>query len=117
MKFHPGIKPAVWGAVVGAIAISIVGFSWLGWTLGSTAERMAETRAEAATVAALAPVCVARFEAEADVAAKLAEFKKVSTSWNQRSFIEKGGWATMPGNTTPNSAVAEACAEKLGKAA
>jgi hypothetical protein len=117
MKFQPGIKPAVWGAVVGAIAISIVGFSWLGWTLGSTAERMAETRAEAATVAALAPVCVARFEAEADVAAKLAEFKKVSTSWNQRSFIEKGGWATMPGNTTPNSAVAEACAEKLGKAA
>jgi hypothetical protein len=117
MKFHPGIKPAVWGAVVGAIAISIVGFSWLGWTLGSTAERMAETRAEAATVAALTPVCVARFEAQADLAAKLAEFKKVSTSWNQRTFIEKGGWATMPGSTTPNSAVAEACAEKLGKAA
>jgi hypothetical protein len=117
MKFHPGIKPAVWGAVVGAIAMSIVGFSWLGWTLGSTAERMAESRAAAATVAALAPVCVARFEAQADVASKLAEFKKVSTSWNQRSFIEKGGWATMPGSTTPNTAVAEACAEKLGKAA
>ena len=115
MNFHPGIKPAIWGAAAGAIGMAIVGFSWLGWTLGSTAEKMADARAEAATVVALTPVCVAMFEAQSDVKAKLAEFKKVSTSWDQRSFIEKGGWATLPGSDTPNSAVADKCAEKLGK--
>ena len=114
MKIHPGIKPAVWGAVGGAIIISIVGFSTLGWTLGSTAEQMANDRAEVAVVAALAPVCVAKFQAQSDAPAKLVEFKKVSSSWDQSSFIEKGGWATMPGSDKPNSAVARACAEKLG---
>jgi hypothetical protein len=115
MDIHPAIKPAVFGAAAGAVAMTVVGFSYLGWTLGSTAEKMAETRAEAATVLALTPVCVARFEAQADVKTKLAEFRKVTASWDQRTFIEKGGWATLPGSDTPNSAVADACAEKLGK--
>ena len=113
MKIHPGMKPAVWGAVAGAVAFAVVGFSSLGWTLGSTAEKMATQRAETAVVAALAPICVERFQQQTDAAAKLVAFNKVS-SWNQRSVIEKGGWATMPGSDTPNSAVATACAEKLG---
>lgn len=116
MKIHPGIKPAVWGAAIGAIGIFIVGFSSLGWTFSGTAEQMANRRAEVAVVAALTPICVAKFEAQADAATKLAAFKKVS-SWDQRSFIEKGGWATMPGSNKPNSAVADACAEKLGSSA
>jgi len=61
-------------------------------------------------------VCVTRFEAQADAATKLTELKKISSSWDQRSFIEKGGWATTPGSAAPNSDVASACAEKLGKA-
>jgi hypothetical protein len=113
MKIHPGVKPAVWGAVVGAVAFAIVGFSSLGWTLGSTAEKMATQRAETAVVAVLAPICVEKFQHQADASAKLVEFNKVS-SWNRRSVIEKGGWATMPGTDKPNSAVASACAEKLG---
>jgi hypothetical protein len=115
MNIHPGIKPGLWGAVIGAIAMTIVGFSWLGWTLGSTAEQMASTRAEAATVAALAPVCAARFQAQADAVTKMTEFKKIPTSWDQESFIEKGGWATAAGSDKPNSAVAGACAAILGK--
>jgi hypothetical protein len=114
MKIHPGVKPAVWGAVAGAIALAVVGFSQLGWTLGSTAEKMANQRAETAVVAALAPICVEKFQHQADAPAKLVEFNKVSSTWNRRSVIEKGGWATMPGSDTPNSAVATACAEKLG---
>jgi hypothetical protein len=116
MNAHPAIKPAVWGAVGGAIIISIVGFSALGWTLGSTADRMASDRANAAVVDALTPVCVAGFEGQPDAAAKLMEFKKISTSWDQSSFIEKGGWATIPGSKTPNSDVARACAQKLVEA-
>jgi hypothetical protein len=117
MMSHPAIKPAIWGAVVGVIGIMIAGFWGFGWMLGSTAERMAKDQSEAAVVVALTPVCVARFEAQADVAAKLADLKKVTQSWDRNSFIEKGGWATAPGSETPNSDVARACAEKLGKAA
>jgi hypothetical protein len=113
MKVHHGVKPAVWGAVVGAVAFTIVGFSSLGWTLGSTAEKMATQRAETAVVAALTPICVEKFQQQTDAAAKLVAFNKVS-SWDRRALIEKGGWATMPGSNAPNSAVASACAEKLG---
>jgi hypothetical protein len=113
MKKYPSLKPGIWGAVIGAAAISVVGFSTFGWTLGSTAERMATERAQTAVVGVLAPICVEKFQHQADAPGKLIEFNKVS-SWNRRSVIEKGGWATMPGTDTPNSAVATACAERLG---
>jgi hypothetical protein len=114
MKVHPSLKPGIWGAVVGAAAISVIGFSSFGWTLGSTADRMAKERAQTAVVGVLAPICVEKFQHQADAATKLIEFKKVSSSWDRRSLIEKGGWATMPGSDAPNSAVATACAERLG---
>lgn len=113
MKKYPSLKPGIWGAVIGAVAISVVGFSSFGWTLGSTAERMAKERAQTAVVDVLAPICVEKFQHQADAATKLIEFKKVS-SWDRRSFIEKGGWATMSGTDAPNSAVVTACAERLG---
>ena len=96
--------------------MTIVGLWVLGWTLGSSAERIARDRADIAVVDALTPVCVAKFEAQADAAARLTELKKISASWDQQSFIEKGGWATPPGSAAPNSDVATACAEELGKA-
>ena len=114
MKKYPSLKPGIWGAVIGAVAISVVGFSSLGWTLGSTAERMAKERAQTAVVEVLSPICVEKFRHQADAAAKLVEFAKVSGSWDRRAIIEKGGWATVPGNEAPNPAVVTACAEQLG---
>ena len=114
MRKYPSLKPAVWGAVAGAVAISVIGFSQLGWTLGSTADRMANERAQTAVVAVLAPICVEKFQHQADASAKLAEFTKAA-SWNQRSIIEKGGWATIAGSDVANSAVVTACAEKLAR--
>jgi len=114
MKAHPSLKPALWGAVAGAVAISVIGFSAMGWTLGSTAERMAADRAESAVVSVLAPICVEKFQQQANSAAKLIEFKKAA-SWDQRALIEKGGWATTPGTEKMNSAVASACVDKLGR--
>ena len=114
MKAHPSLKPALWGAAAGAVAISVIGFSSMGWTLGSTADRMAADRAESAVVSVLAPICVEKFQQQANSAAKLIEFKKAA-SWDQRALIEKGGWATPPGTETMNSAVANACAEKIGR--
>jgi hypothetical protein len=114
MRVPQWVKPAVWGAVVGAVGIMIIGFSWWGWTLGSTAEGMAKERAEAAVTAVLTPICVASFLGQPDAAMKLAEFQKTS-SWQQSQFIEKGGWATVAGSKTPNSPVARACADQLTK--
>lgn len=111
----PWFKPAAWGVVIGAVGSMIIGFSWLGWTLGSTAERMAVERANSAVVAALTPSCVATFMQQPNAAVKLAEFQKID-SWRQREFIENGGWATPRGGKTPNSGVANACAEELAKA-
>ena len=115
MRFKaPWLKPGIWGAVVGSVATMIVGFSWLGWVLGSTAERMAHERTNAAVVGALTPGCVARFLAQPDAAGKLKELQTID-SWKQREFVEAGGWATPRGATTPNSALATSCTEQLLK--
>jgi len=114
MKAHSSLKPALWGGIAGAVAISVIGFSSMGWTLGSTAERIAADRAESAVVSVLAPICVEKFQQQVNSAAKLIEFKKAA-SWDQRALIEKGGWATTPGTEKMNSAVASACVDKLGR--
>jgi hypothetical protein len=109
------VKPALWGAAAGAIALAIVGFNWGGWVTGGTAETLAKNSAATAVVAALAPICVEKFRQAADATANLAEMKKATYAWDQSKFVEKGGWATMPGSAEPNSAVAKACAESLGR--
>jgi hypothetical protein len=111
----PWLKPAVWGAIIGGVVTMIVGFSWMGWVLGGTADRLALERANAAVVAALTPTCVAKFMQQPNAAVKLKELRMVD-SWKQREFVEAGGWATASGDTSPNSAVANACAEQLAKA-
>ena len=112
MQISPDIKPLCWGAVGGAIALAVVGFSYGGWVTGGSADQMAQQRADAAVVAALAPICADRFRQQADLPGRLAALKTVNP-WQQGSVIEKGGWATMPGNAAPNPAVARACAEML----
>ena len=112
----PWLKPAVWGVICGAVATMIVGFSWMGWVLGSTAERVAVERATSAVVVALTPSCVASFLRQPDGAAKLAAFQKIDSSWEQRQSIEKGGWATPDGAKEPHSSLATSCAEALVKA-
>lgn len=115
MKFPSETKPALFGAVGGAIVLAIYGFTWGGWVGPATAEAGAKQRAETAVVAALVPVCVARFNGAADVAVQTAALKKAS-SWEQGAYVEKGGWANMPGGTTVNTDLARACAEALTKA-
>jgi hypothetical protein len=110
----PWLKPAVWGAILGAVITMIVGFSWMGWVSGGTAERMALERANTAVVVALTPSCVSRFMRQADAAAKLKELQTID-SWKQSEFVEAGGWATPTGAKTPNSDVARMCAEQLLK--
>jgi len=100
------------GAFAGFLATVVIGFSWGGWTLGSTAKEMAGKNASAAVVAVLAPICAEKFRQGAEATANLAELKKVN-SWMQDSYIEKGGWATFPGMTSPDRGVAQACVTLL----
>jgi len=103
----------VQGITIGAVATMLVGFSFGGWVTGGTARKTAERDAKYATIAALAPICVDKFENNADAAMNLSTLKKISL-WQQASFIEKGGWATMPGASEADMGVAQACAELLG---
>ena len=44
MQVPVWIKPVVWGGVFGAMGIMIVGFSWMGWTLGHTDQETRDGR-------------------------------------------------------------------------
>ncbi|MEO8487923.1 MAG: hypothetical protein ABI585_16470 [Betaproteobacteria bacterium] len=114
MKIPVATSPALWGAAGGAIALAIVGFTWGGWVTGAKAETTATQRVNTAVIAALAPVCAERFQRNAKVASNLAALK-AADSWTQGDYVEKGGWATLPGSTPPDrvSAVANACAVLL----
>ncbi len=106
------IKTALWGAIGGAIVLAIVGFAWGGWVLGGTAQNMAEELAQRAVVARLAPICVEQFNQDSEKDQKLKKLKEAS-SWERDDYVEKQGWATMPGEKDPDSKVAEKCAELL----
>jgi hypothetical protein len=95
------------GAVAGAIATMFVGFYWGGWSLGSTADKMAKERSELAVIAALAPVCADKFRALPDAEAKQVALSKVD-SWKRRDEFPKE-FVTLPGGSYPNSALADAC--------
>ncbi len=107
------IKPGIFGAVIGAVALAIVGFTSLGWVGASTAESMAVERADAAVVKALVPVCVARAQMDPETGPLLQELVGVTSKWTRKSFVEKAGWAKMPGSETSNSNLADACAQAL----
>ena len=113
MDIHQNLKPALLGAAAGAVALAILGFSWGGWMTAGGAEASAKQSANAAVVAVLAPICVDQFQRTADASVKQAELLKVS-GWQQGAFVEKAGWATMPGSTAPDTAVAKACAGLIG---
>ena len=41
MKIPNWLKPGIYGAVVGALVLTTVGFAWGGWVTGATAQKMA----------------------------------------------------------------------------
>lgn len=112
MKNPEWLKPGLYGGAIGAIVVAIVGFSWGGWVTASTAESMASDRAKLEVVAALLPICVAQSAADPDSGARLSELKE-TRNYQRAEILMKTGWATMPGSTDPDRALANACAEKL----
>jgi hypothetical protein len=78
---------------------------------------MAQQRADKAVVAALAPICVDKFRLAKNADDNLGKLNAINYSWEKGTYVSAGGWATLPGNSEPNSAVAQACAEMLSTAA
>ena len=89
----------------------IVGFNWGGWTLGSTADKMAKDQADLAVVTALAPVCADKFRSLPDAAAKTVALSKVDT-WKRTEAFPKE-LVTLPGETSPSDALVDACSALL----
>jgi hypothetical protein len=106
------LRRLVQGVIAGGILTAFIGFSWGGWVTDSTAKQLAVKDTSDALVAVLAPMCAAKFRNASDAALNMSELKKVS-SWQQDSYIQKGGWATFPGMLSPDLAIAQACVKLL----
>ena len=95
------------GAVAGAAATIFVGFFWGGWSLASTADKMAKDRSDLAVVTALAPVCADKFRALPDADTRKATLSKVE-SWKRRDEFPKE-LVTLPGESHPSQPLVDAC--------
>jgi hypothetical protein len=105
MNVPASVKPAIWGAIGGAVAAMIIGFAWGGWVTGGTAGKMATASAETAVVQAFTPLCVARAEEQPDQLVLL----KAESRWNRNNFVIKAGWVANVSEKY-RTAVAGACA-------
>ena len=109
------IKPFAWGMVVGAVVLLIVTFS-AGWVVTSgSAKAEANVMVTDAVMNRLAPIAVAQFMQDPNKEELLKEMKKLD-SWgenNRSNYVQKQGWATMPGEKEPDEQVADEAARRL----
>jgi hypothetical protein len=110
---YPWLKPASWGALAGIVGITVLGFWQFGWVLGSKADQMAQDRANIAVAEALAPVCATKFYAQPGAPAKLGDLKKLTSDYEQRNFVEKGGWAAAADSVAPTYQLVSECTKKI----
>lgn len=106
------LKPGIYGAVIGAVFVGIVGFTWGGWVTGGSANKMAMAMAHDDVIAALVPVCVGMSRSDADRAMKIAAIQEAS-NYQRRGALMETGWATVPGSEEPNRDLAQACVAAL----
>lgn len=111
--YRPTKTLVFWACVVSIAATMIVGFSWGGWVTGGTSRATAATAGDVGRGELASAICVQRFNAASDAAAKRVEFKALADSYRKRQFVEAGGWATMPGQTTPDRLGVEGCVTAL----
>ena len=111
-KARPTKQTLFWfclGSIVGAL---IIGFGFGGWVTGGTARDMAVESGEDAVADRLAPICLYQFNQDPEKDQKLAELKELS-SRQRNEYVAEQGWATIPGEKEPDSAVARVCARQL----
>ncbi len=112
MTMPEWLKPGLYGVAIGAIALSIVGFSWGGWMTSGTANKAAAMLAQEETTAALVPTCLALSQADPNREARLTAIRGVA-DYNRSNAIMEAGWATAPGMDAPDRNLAKACEAAL----
>ncbi|MBB5515386.1 hypothetical protein FHS89_001398 [Rubricella aquisinus] len=108
MTFPEWTKPGLYGALIGAVAATILGFTWGGWTTGSSARTMAQNLAAEEVTLAMVPVCLNNSASDPDRVEKLAVLQDLS-GFSRRNAMMETGWATRPGTDRPDRTLATAC--------
>ena len=108
-------KPFGWGLAVGAIVLLILMFS-TGWVVtSSTAKQKAQERAEKAVDKQMAEICVYQFKHADNTQQKLKKMTEMEYNWDRAEYIREQGWASMPGEDSSSSGVADNCAKRIMK--
>ena len=89
MQVPPWLKPGIWGAVIGAVAMVTVGFAQFGWKTGSAAESLAQARADVAVASALVPFCIAKAQ-QASASDSLTKFQNSAVVVSDRDRARSG---------------------------
>ena len=109
------IKPFAWGLGVGAIVLLIVIFA-AGWVVtSSSSEAKAEEMVTEAVLDRLAPIAFAQFMQDPNKEGHIKEMEKLEYygSPNRGDYVQKQGWATMPGEKESDGRVAYECARLI----
>lgn len=106
------LKPGIYGTLLGAVLVSLAGFTWGGWVTGGTARDSAMAMAHDDVVAAMVPVCLDMARTDPERAEKLATIR-AATTYKRRDALMQAGWATVPGAEAPNRDIAQACLASL----
>lgn len=112
MKTPEWLKPGIYGAVIGAVFVGVVGFTWGGWVTGGTSNDRAVAMSRNDVVASMVPVCLDMARSDPARTATLATIRAAST-YQRRDALMAAGWATMPGTDAPDRDIAQACLAAL----
>jgi hypothetical protein len=85
-----------------------IGFGLGFWVTKENADRAVNE----AVLTTRATICVGQFTGAPNYQERLKEFTALDYA-AKRTFLEKGGWAKMPGEEKASDAVKEACSGKL----
>ena len=109
----PGwLKLGIYGALIGAVFVGVVGFTWGGWVTGGTANDKAMAMSRDNVVASIVPVCLGMARSDPARADKMATIRAAST-YQRRNAVMAAGWATVPGTDAPDRDIAQACLAAL----
>jgi hypothetical protein len=111
--YQPSKSTLLWACAASVAVTMIVGFNWGGWVTAGTSRTLAATAGNVARGELASAVCVDKFKAAPDSAARLVELNAITDTYKRRQFVEAGGWATMPGQTSPDRLGSESCAVAL----
>ena len=112
-ELQPSKTMLAWACAGSIAATLVVGFTWGGWVTGGTAQDMAGKAGDEARGQLASVVCAESFMAAPDAAVQLVALKELSGSYQQRQFVEKGGWAVMPGKDSPDRRAVDLCTRVL----